>query len=373
MGTALRSPALAFPATDARHDEVRTGLTSVTHRSDRILIVDDDDIIRGLVFRWLTDHGYACRSAANGEEALGLLRESEFSLLVSDIVMPGMSGLELLKVVREQFPDMAVIMASSLDDRATAIGALRNGAHGYVIKPFDENEIAINVANALERRRLALAQRSHKRQAEEQILEQADQWRDREVDTVLGLAAAAEYGDENARGHIRRIGLYAAKLAEALGWDDESVREIRVAAMMHDVGKTGVPNDILLKPGKLTPDEFEIVKEHSSIGGEILSSHGNPLLALARDIALSHHEKWNGQGYPRRRMGKATPAAARIVGIADVYDALVTPRVYKAAMPHHEATEVMARETGKHFDPRMLKCFLELLPEIRRIGAQIRS
>lgn len=350
-----------------------TGQTSVTYRSDRILIVDDDDIIRGLVFRWLTDHGYACRSAASGEEALDLLRTSEFSLLVSDIVMPGMSGLELLKTAREQFPDMAVIMASSLDDRATAIGALRNGAHGYVIKPFDENEIAINVANALERRRLALAHRSHKRQTEEQILERTEQLRDREGETVLRLASASEYGDENTCGHIRRIGLYAARLAEALGWDDESANEIRVAAMMHDVGKTGVPDDILLKPGKLTADEFEIVKRHTTVGGEILNCHSSPLLTMARDIALSHHEKWNGQGYPRGRIGKAIPATARIVAITDVYDALVTPRVYKAAMPHHEAVEVMARETGKHFDPRMLKCFLEVLPEIRRMGAQIRS
>ena len=345
----------------------------MTHRSDRILIVDDDDIIRALVFRWLTDHGYACRSAASGEEALDLLRTSEFSLLVSDIVMPGMSGLELLKAARDQYPDMAVIMASSLDDRATAIGALRTGAHGYVIKPFDENEIAISVANALERRRLALAHRNHKRQTDAQILEQAEQLRNREVDTVLRLASAAEYGDENVSGHIRRIGLCAARLAEALGWDDGPVREIRVAAMMHDVGKTGVPSDILLKPGKLTTDEFEIVKRHATIGGEILSCHGHSLLSLARDIALSHHEKWNGQGYPRRRMGEAIPPAARIVALTDVYDALVTPRVYKAAMSHHEAADVMAREAGKHFDPRMLKCFLEVLPEIRRIGAQIRS
>jgi len=343
----------------------------MTHKADRILIVDDDDTIRGLAFRWLTDHGYACRAAAGGEEALDLMCKSEFSLLVSDIVMPGMSGLELLREAREQFPDMAVIMISGAGDRATAISALRNGAHGYVVKPFDETELVINVTNALERRRLGLAHRDHGRRLAEQMQQQAEQWRTREEKTVLRLAAASEYGDANACGHIRRIGLCAATLAQALGWDDGPAREIRVAAMMHDLGKTGVPSDILLKPARLTADEFEIVKKHAAIGAEILSSRAGPPLSMAGDIALSHHEKWNGQGYPQGTTGVAIPAAARIVAIADVYDALVTPRVYKAAIPHEEATEVMAREGGKHFDPQMLECFLDVLPEIRQIGAQV--
>lgn len=337
----------------------------------KILVVDDQPNLSKAVAASLSKEGYRCRTANNVDDAWQLLQQDSFSLVLSDIKMPGRSGLELLAMTRRRFPEVAIVMITAIDDRATAIQALRNGAFGYIIKPFRRNELLIGVANALERRRLALESQEYERLLEAQVEDRTSQVRRREEEIALRLVSAAEYRDEETGSHIRRMGLYAAALAEAVGSSGELVDDIRLAAPMHDIGKIGVPDTILLKPAKLTAAEFEVVKKHTAIGAGILGTSEIPLLRMAKEIALCHHERWDGAGYPRQLAGAAIPPAARIVAIADIYDALVTKRVYRPALPEEEALAIMTEENGTHLDPHLFERFLDVLPEFRRIRAQI--
>ena len=339
----------------------------VSDSSAKILIVDDEPNICRMIERWLIDEGYSCMAAFNGEEAWEVLSREAFSLMVTDITMPGLSGMELLEKARKRFPDVAVIMVTAVDDRDTAIRALQLGAYGYVIKPFGKNEVVIDVANALERRRLTLASEEYEHRLEEQVRERTTELRSAQEEVTLRLVSAAEYRDEETGAHIKRIGLYAAALAQAVGWDPDRAADIKHAAPMHDIGKIGVPDSILLKPGKLTEQEFEVIKRHTVIGAGILEGSRIPLLTMARDIALGHHERWDGSGYPHGSTGDATPESARIVAIVDAYDALTTERVYRAALPEPEALDIMEQGQGTHFNPRILDAFLSDLPRMRQI------
>jgi len=333
----------------------------------KILVVDDEPDVREIIRRWLVREGYTCRTAADANEALDCLRRGGFALVVSDIMMPGLSGLDLLERVGRDYPDVAVVMVTALDDRDTAVRALELGAYGYVIKPFERNELLIAVVNALERRRLTLQSRDYERLLEEQVRERTAEVREREAEIVLRLISASEYRDDETGAHIRRIGLLAEDLARVAGWKREDADRIRLAAPMHDVGKIGVPDNILLKPGALTPEEFEVVKRHTEIGARILGGSSVPLLRTAADIALCHHERWDGTGYPRGLAGEDIPEAARIVAVVDMYDALTSHRVYRPALRHDEAIEVMRREHGGRFDPRLFACFESALPGLKRI------
>jgi putative two-component system response regulator len=339
----------------------------------RILIVDDEPDVCVLLSRWLSSEGYLCDTANDGQMAVQLLEQTEFDLVVSDIMMPGMSGINLLKVARNLFPNTAFVMVTALDDRRTAVLALDLGAYGYVIKPFDRNEILISVVNALERRRLTLLSQEHERSLEKKVGDRTRQVRQREEEIVLRLISAVGHRHDETGSHIRRIGLYSAAVAKCLGWTSESVQDIQLAASMHDVGKIAIPDAILLKPGKLTQEEFDVIKTHTIIGAEILDASDAPLLQMAREIALSHHEKWNGSGYPHGLVEDGIPESARIVSVVDMYDAMVNDRVYRPALPEGDALSLIKKGKGEHSDPRILGCFLDLLPEIRTISEQIRS
>ncbi|MDA8165846.1 MAG: response regulator [Desulfobacteraceae bacterium] len=334
----------------------------------RILIVDDEDYIRNILSRWLGSEGYQCTPARDAEEALAILGEDDgYQLLISDIMMPGKSGINLLEEVRERFAGLAVIMATGLDKRDVAIRTLQLGAYGYVIKPFDKNELIISVAGALERRRLTVESRAYQERLRQEVRDRTADIRGREEEIALRLVSASEYRDEETGSHIRRMGAYSAALASALGWDSQTVDMIRVAAPMHDVGKIGVSDNLLLKPGRLTPEEFEKIKEHAVIGAKILGGSDIPLLQMATDIALYHHEKWDGSGYVHGLAGEEIPAAARIVAVADVYDALSNDRVYRKALPEEKVLAIMSQGRGSHFDPAVFDCFLELVPAFRDI------
>jgi putative two-component system response regulator len=339
---------------------------------EEILVVDDEPYICDLLDRWLTAEGYRCTSATSGETALNLFAGKKFDLVVSDITMPGMSGIDLLKAIKTISIDTAVIMATAVDDRQTAILALQLGAYGYSIKPLDRNELLITVANALERRRMTLVMREYERGLEQKVLERTAQVRQREEQIILRLVSASEYRDDETGAHIQRIGLYSSVMARELGWGPQAVDDIRLAAPMHDVGKLAIPDRILQKPGKLTPEEFEVMKTHTLIGGRILDNPDIPLLRIAKEIALSHHEKWDGSGYPCGLAGEVIPEAGRIVAVVDVYDALVYARVYRPAVPEDQVLSLIAEGKGKHFDPKILECFFDLLPEIRRIRSEIK-
>jgi len=333
----------------------------------RLLIVDDEPLARKLLARWLSAEGYACETTEDVEHAEELLERDAVSLVIADIRLPGKSGIDLLRLVGERFPDMAVVVATALDDRAVAIRALEMGAYGYVVKPFKRNEVVISVVNALERRKLLLERQEYERRLEETIREQTEDIRLSRHEIALRLIAAQEYRHDESGAHIRRIGLYAGALGRRLGYSEEQAESLSLAASMHDVGKIGVPDSILLKPGKLTPEERKVMERHTTIGGHILEGTYIPLLNLARDVALCHHEKRDGSGYPLGLSGDSIPEAARIVGVLDVYDALVHERVYRPAMREEEALQVMKEERESYFETNIFDAFQAELPALRRM------
>lgn len=335
--------------------------------------MDDEEFLRRLVARRLQAEGYECTMAGSGEEAWETLLKEDYALIVLDIMMPGMSGLDLLKKVREARPDTAVVMVTGVDDRPTAIHALQLGAYGYIIKPFESNELVINVAGALERRRLTMESRQHERLLEEKVHERTREVRETQEEITLRLVAAAEHRDEETGAHVKRIGLYAAEIAAELGWAANAVEDIRLAAPMHDIGKIGIPDAILRKPGKLTPQEFEVIKQHTVIGARILSGAQSPLLRMARDITLSHQEKWDGSGYPGGIAGDDIPECARIVAVADVYDALTHDRVYRPAISEAQSLAIMEEGRGSHFERRVFDAFVAVLPRMREIRREVRE
>jgi putative two-component system response regulator len=343
-------------------------------RAAKILIVDDEPYVCDLLARWLTADGYHCASAFDGQTALRLLETHEFHLVVSDIMMPGLSGLDLLKIIRKRFPKVAVLMVTAVDDRKTGILTLELGAYGYIIKPFERNEILINVASALERREMALLSQQYELNLSEHAHRHDLEIRRRD-EIVLRMISAQGRRHGETGGHIRRVGRYASALAKAVasGWTLRALEDIGVAAAMHDAGKIGIPHRILHKPGKLTTEEFDIMKTHTQIGKRILGDSDSPLLRMAGDIAFSHHERWDGTGYPQGLAGEAIPESARIVAVVEVYDALINKRLYRPAFPEKEALSMMTQQSGKQFDPRIFDAFVGILPEIRRIRDEIKD
>lgn len=337
------------------------------HSDATILVVDDEPLVGAILQRWLEMEGYRCHTALNGHDALARLEETPYQLVLSDIMMPGMDGLSLLARIRHSFPHTAVIMITGVDDREAARRALELGAYGYVIKPLERNEILINVYSALERRRLSLESLAYEEELERKVEERTREIREREEEIAFRLVAAAEYRDDETGAHVQRVGLFAEALANALGWEQERTYLIRRAAPMHDIGKIGIPDQVLRKPGRLTAEEFEIIKQHTVIGHEILSGSAIPLLNLAAEIALYHHERWDGNGYPRRLQGEAIPISARLVSICDVFDALRNDRVYRSALSEEEALAIMEEGRGSQFDPELFEVFLSILPTFRRI------
>jgi putative two-component system response regulator len=294
-----------------------------------------------------------------------------FVLVISDISMPGMSGIELLAAAKKSRPDIAFIMLTGVDDHSTAVRSLELGAFGYIVKPFEANELYINVSNALQRRDLELERDQYEKRLERDVRARTAEIRDTQEQIIMRLVTASGFRDEETGEHIRRLGEFAAVLARASGWDGSATEEIRLAAPMHDIGKMGVADTILKKPGKLNEEEFARMKEHTRIGARILEGSGIALLDLAGEIALRHHEKWDGSGYPDGLQGEAIAPGARIVAICDVYDALVHDRVYRPAMPEDQALAIMRAGRGSHFDPRLFDLFLGQLPAIRDIGSRI--
>ncbi|MFH0965065.1 MAG: HD domain-containing phosphohydrolase [Planctomycetota bacterium] len=337
----------------------------------KILIVDDEPYIREILSRWLGAEGHECHTAATVDEGWDLLEKNGFSLIVTDIMMPGKSGIQLLTMAREHHSDVPVVMVTGVDDRKTAIRALELGAYGYVIKPFEQNEVVISVVNALERHRLLVSSREYEQRLEEKVREQTEDVRASREEIALRLMAAQEYRHDETGAHIRRIGLYAEALAQQMGRPPEYVELLRLSAPIHDVGKVGVPDAILLKPGSLTDEETKIMKTHTTIGGRILEGSSVPLVIASHDIALWHHEKSDGTGYPQGLTRNDIPEMARIVAILDVYDALVHKRVYREAVPEEKAMALMTEGRSAHFDEDIFDCFLDNLPRIREIRREI--
>lgn len=312
-----------------------------------ILIVDDDLSILDMFERAMNVAGHKCSVASSGESALDIMKQTPVDVVITDINMPQMDGIELASRVVQQFSADVIVMTGQA--KGYQYDEIINiGASDFVEKPFSIQEIILRIRRVLRERQLKEAtQNSH------QELKQAY------VDSIHRLVLASEFKDEDTGDHIIRIGEYASFIANRLNLDDQYIETIGYAAPMHDVGKIGIPDKILLKPGKLTDEEFDTIKRHTLIGARLLSKSKSRILQMAEEIALTHHEKFNGSGYPNALSGEDIPLSGRIVAIADTFDALTSKRPYKEPYPPEMVFDIIRREREQHFDPQITDLFLE--------------
>jgi putative two-component system response regulator len=352
-----------------------------------ILIVDDEGLARSALRVLLEEQGHACLEAPNGAVARRLHGEQAPELVLCDVTLAGESGLDLVRELQRDRVDSAIVMVSGIEDPAVWGIALELGCYGYLTKPVRESELAIAVVNALRRRELELAMRERQRSLEQAVLERTASLRAlvREVEdsraelarvyeeTVRRLALAAEYRNVETGRHVERMSSYCALIAERLGLDEGRREDLRLAALLHDVGKIAIPDSILCTPDELSPEEWEQVRRHPELGHRLLSGSGSPVLELAATIALTHHERMNGSGYPRGLQGEDVPLEGRIAAVADVFDALTTARIYQRAHSPEEALDMLEAGRGTLFDVRVLDAFLSAREEVEaiRLGGSV--
>ncbi len=350
----------------------------------KIIIVDPEESTRTLHGQILKRFGCWCVMAADAKEATARIEEHQFALALIDLELPGVSGLEMVRYLRSEQPNIAPVMIARVDDPLIADAALEIGAYGYLTKPVKPNELLINVSNALRRRTLELENRVQREKLEQLVAEKAasldmtvKQLRQTEgellsahEETIVRLARAAEFRDDEGSLHVQRMSRYCELIARGIELDAKRCELIRLASMLHDVGKTAIADDILLKQGPLTPYEFEVLKRHTEFGHRILTGSKAELLQVADAIAWTHHERYDGSGYPYGLAGDEIPIEGRIAAIADVFDAVTRKRVYKPAMPLDEAIAVMRNGRGRHFDPALLDLFLSSMREVESIRKQ---
>ncbi len=331
----------------------------------RILIVDDEKANVVLLRRVLNRAGYTrLESTSDPREVEALYIRFRPDLILLDLHMPHIDGLGLLDRLGQiaEASYLPILMLTGDLSQEAKREALTRGAKDFVSKPFHADEVLLRISTLLETRFLYLEIQNNNQVLEAKVLERTRDLEAAQIEIIERLARAAEFRDDNTGQHTKRVGQMAALLAGQLGLPEAQVALIRRAAPLHDVGKIGIPDSILLKLGKLTPDEFSLVKSHTTIGARILSGSRFPILRLAEEIALSHHERWDGQGY-EGMVRNAIPLAGRIVAIADVFDALTQKRPYKAAWPISEATAEIERQRGRQFDPAVADAFLRVIEQ----------
>ena len=324
----------------------------------RVLVVDDEDTIRLVLAKYLRTRGFEVATAETGDAALETLAGSRFDIMLCDVRMPGLSGVEIVPLALEADPDLGIVMLSAVNDAPTATEAMAQGVLDYLTKPIELDHLYAAVNRALHKRTLLREQRRVERQIREEVAERTKEvekekahLRDLTVGVVEMLVNAMEAKDVFQRGHSARVGELAASIAEYMGLAPEVVEDVRIAGRLHDVGNIGIREDVLNKPGALTPDEFTHVKEHVRISVEILT----PLRHIERAVSFvgDHHERWDGSGYPRTRSGEQISVGGRILAAADAFDALTSNRAYRQSMTPDEAVEELRRSAGTLLDPRV--------------------
>ena len=350
-------------------------------------MVNPDSGRRRDLVRHLEGEGHACREAADAAEVTIALAEDDVALVLCDVALPDRSGLDVLREVGTHHPHAAVVLTSGSDDPELARTALTAGVDGYVVEPIRPSELLITVETALRQRSLWADYRAQRRRLEETVdartadlrraldeLSRAhDEVRRSWIETVERLAAAAEFKDPETGEHLERMSHYSELLGHLAGLEPERCRLLRMAAPMHDVGKVGVPDSVVLKSGPYDADDREAMRSHPEIGHALLAGSGSELLETAAVVALTHHERWDGTGYPRGLSGTDIPLVGRIVAIADVFDALTTRRRYKPAMSFEEARGLMSIEAGRHFDPDLVERFFSAEQAIRSVMTRFRD
>jgi putative two-component system response regulator len=323
------------------------------------LVVDDEPRLRSALARVMEGDGFDCLQASSGAEALELLAPHAVTIVLSDLRMPSMDGITLLREVRARHPDTAVVMVTAVADVDVAVNCLANGAIDYLMKPFDIDEVRMRVRQALEKRRLLLENRGYQQGLEARVSAQARRLEEQFLATMQAFAHALEVKDRYTRGHSIRVSQYSVAIARAMRLDVEMVRQIEIGGHVHDIGKIGVREEVLNKPGPLTDEEYEHIMTHPMVGWRILS----PVLAdapTALHIVRSHHERFDGRGVPDGLAGDAIPLEARIAAVADAFDAMTSGRAYRRGgrLPRAAALDEVQRCSGTQFDPAVVRDFL---------------
>jgi putative two-component system response regulator len=333
-----------------------------TTNDARILIVDDQDANVALLKRILSQAGMTnLVPVYDSREAISVFLGFRPDLVLLDLHMPHLSGFEVMEQLGRHIPEgsfLPVVMLTADVTVEAKRRALSMGAKDFLAKPFDALEVVLRVTNLLESRFLYLELRDQNALLEQRVEERTRDLERAQVETLERLALAAEFRDDATHRHTQRVGQLSASIAESLGLPSELVKRIGRAAPLHDIGKIGIPDHILLKRGKLGREEFEIIKSHTAVGARILSGSQSPLLQVGEEIARAHHERWDGTGYGEALSGESIPLAGRIVAVADVFDALTHERPYKDAWPVDDAIAEIKRQSGRQFDPRVVDAFL---------------
>jgi response regulator RpfG family c-di-GMP phosphodiesterase len=337
----------------------------------RVVIVDDAPADAKLLLLLLTEASFDCTVASSGEEALVALQREPFDAVVSDVCMPGISGLSLLTEVRRQHPYVAFLVVTGVDDLRVGIRAMTAGADDYLVKPFEEDAVIASLRRALEKKRLEREVENYRRHLEQMVADRTRELRaalqqlERSYeDTLEALGAAIDLRDSETAGHSRRVCRYSVEIAKRLRLSAGQLKSLAMGAYLHDIGKLGIPDGILLKPGPLSSEEWRLMKQHSQIGYDLVKEI--PFLTEAAEIVLTHHERFDGSGYPRALKGEHIPLGARIFAIADTLDAMTSDRPYRRAFPFEDALETIERGSGRLFDPQVVAAFLSVPAETWR-------
>jgi len=338
-----------------------------------ILIIDDEPANVKLLHKMLQRKGYQnVQYTTDPREVEELCQQTEFDAFLLDIRMPYIDGYGIMEMLSKRFVNdyLPVLVLTAQTDRETRLKALERGAKDFLTKPFDQLEALTRLHNLLEVRLMHKRVRNQNQILEEEVRRRTQELYETRHEVIKRLGLAAEYRDNETGNHIIRMSRYSQLLALEYGLSEEQAETILNAAPMHDIGKIGIPDRVLLKPGKLDAEEWKIMQSHVRIGAEILSGHQSDLMESARLIALHHHEKWDGSGYPGRLKGKEISIEGRICAIADVFDALLSERPYKKPWTIDQALDLIDDQTGKHFDPHLAPLMRKILPEILKIKEQ---
>lgn len=333
--------------------------------SVNVLAVDDEPAACKLLALNLAAPGIRCTTANSGEEALLALQREHFDAVISDLQMPGLGGMELLREVRRRYPHTVFVITTGVDQVDVGIRALHSGADDYLVKPLQDQAVLVSLDRALHHQRVERELENYRQHLEEMVAERSEQLKNalQQIecsyeDTLRALGSAIDLRDHETGGHSRRVCLYSLEIARAMGWSEKDLKDLARGSYLHDIGKLGIPDSVLLKPGPLTAGERMVMQQHARIGYDIIK--GIPFLADAAEIILMHHEHYDGGGYPRGLAGSAILGAARIFAVADALDAITSDRPYRRGSSFEQAREILRLAAGGQFDPGVVGVFLGL-------------